>query len=88
MAGSTNFNYIYKIILIGDSGVGKSNIVGRFVDGTFTSNSRSTVGIDLQVKTLDISGETIKIQIWDTAGQEKYKSITHFMQKNTQKIGK
>lgn len=76
MTNNKDFNYIYKIILIGDSGVGKSSIVSRFVDGTFMGDTRSTVGIDLQVKTLDISYELVKIQIWDTAGQEKYKSIT------------
>ncbi|ARF09964.1 Ras family GTPase [Indivirus ILV1] len=71
----SNFNYIYKVIVVGDSGVGKSNIVNRFINNTFTNDAKSTIGIDFQVKTLDLGPETIKIQIWDTAGQERFRSI-------------
>lgn len=69
------FTTIYKIVLVGDSGAGKSNIVGRLVDEHFDSNSRTTIGIDFRVKTFNLNGETIKIQIWDTAGQERFRSV-------------
>lgn len=75
MTSMTDFNYIYKIILIGDSGVGKSNIISRLVGGTFDDDCRTTIGIDFQVKRFTIDDDTIKLQIWDTAGQEKYRSI-------------
>jgi len=75
MATLANFDYIYKIIIVGDSGVGKSNIVDRFVTGNFTDDIKSTIGIDFQLKTIDSGPDKIKIQIWDTAGQERYRSI-------------
>lgn len=66
----------YKLILIGDSSVGKTSIIYRYVDNVFSANLLHTIGIDLQAKTIDIDGQKIKLQIWDTAGQELYSSRT------------
>ncbi len=76
MTSDHNYNYLYKVILVGDSGVGKTNIVSRFVDDSFTDSVRSTIGIDFQVKVIDTGSEKIKLQIWDTAGQERFRSIS------------
>ncbi len=71
------YDYIYKIVLIGDSGVGKSNILSRYLTDTFTYDSKATVGVEFGSKSMEIEGNKIKMQIWDTAGQERYKSITN-----------
>ena len=70
------YSMIFKIILIGDSGVGKTNILSRYVNNTFSESTKSTVGVELGCKIEEINNTKIKIQIWDTAGQERYKSIT------------
>ncbi|KYQ92203.1 hypothetical protein DLAC_11678 [Tieghemostelium lacteum] len=69
---------LYKIILVGDSGVGKSSILVRFTDNTFQPHFSPTLGVDFNVKTINSkeTGQTIKLQLWDTAGQERFKSIT------------
>ena len=67
---------MYKIVLIGDSGVGKSNILWRFTNEKFASDSKATLGVEFASKTLKISGKNVVAQIWDTAGQERYRSIT------------
>ncbi|XP_063444111.1 ras-related protein Rab-26-like isoform X3 [Mytilus trossulus] len=67
----------YKVMLIGDSGVGKTCLLVRFKDGAFLSGSFiSTVGIDFRNKVVDVEGTKVKLQIWDTAGQERFRSIT------------
>ncbi|XP_048248528.1 ras-related protein Rab-37-like isoform X7 [Haliotis cracherodii] len=67
-----------QVMLIGDSGVGKTCLLVRFKDGTFLSGSFiSTVGIDFRNKVVDVEGTKVKLQIWDTAGQERFRSITH-----------
>ena len=71
------YSMIFKIILIGDSGVGKTNILSRYVNNTFSESTKSTVGVELGCKIEEINNTKIKIQIWDTAGQERYKSITN-----------
>jgi len=71
------YDYIYKIVLIGDSGVGKSNILSKYLTDTFTFDSKATVGVEFGSKNLELDGNKIKMQIWDTAGQERYKSITN-----------
>lgn len=70
------YDYLFKIVLIGDSGVGKSNILSRFTRNEFCLESKSTIGVEFATRTLQIEGKTIKVQIWDTAGQERYRAIT------------
>lgn len=64
------------MVLIGDSGVGKSNILGRFTRNEFNLDSKSTIGVEFATRTVNVDGKTIKAQIWDTAGQERYRAIT------------
>ncbi len=74
--GSEQEKFSIKIVLVGDSGVGKSNILNRFVFNEFSHDSKSTVGVELNSKSFIINNTIIKVQLWDTAGQERYKSIT------------
>ena len=73
---SVNYDYLFKLLLVGDSGVGKSSILSRYVDELYTEEFISTVGVDFKIKTIDIHNQVCKIQVWDTAGQERFKSIT------------
>ena len=69
-------DYKIKIIIVGDSGVGKTNLITRFASDKFDKNSKATIGVEFIYKTIKINNEIFKIEIWDTAGQERYKSIT------------
>jgi Ras-related protein Rab-11A len=69
-------SYKFKVVVVGDSGVGKTNLIKRFVSNEFKSDSKATVGVEFLSKNFIINGEIFKIEIWDTAGQERYKSIT------------
>ena len=71
-----NYDYLLKILIIGDSGVGKSCILSRFADNSFIANYISTIGVDFKIKTIKINNKVVKIQIWDTAGQERFRTIT------------
>ncbi len=70
-----DFDFLIKIVLIGDTGVGKSNLLSRYVHDGFDSETKSTIGVDFAAKHLTIKGKNAKVQIWDTAGQEKSRSI-------------
>jgi small GTP-binding protein len=71
----SNYQYIFKLILIGNSGVGKSCILQRYMKHTFEESYKCTIGVDFLMKSIVINGQTVKLQLWDTAGQEKYKSM-------------
>ncbi|KAL3880689.1 hypothetical protein ACJMK2_032909 [Sinanodonta woodiana] len=71
-----DYKYLFKIVLIGDAGVGKTCLVRRFTQGLFPPGQAATIGVDFMIKTVEIDGERVKLQIWDTAGQEKFRSIT------------
>mmetsp|Transcript_8886 Transcript_8886/g.19570 ORF Transcript_8886/g.19570 Transcript_8886/m.19570 type:complete len:220 (-) Transcript_8886:521-1180(-) len=70
------YDYLFKVVLIGDSGVGKSNLLSRFTRDEFNLESKSTIGVEFATKSIQAEGKTIKAQIWDTAGQERYRAIT------------
>ena len=76
MAEIEEYEMMVKVILIGDSGVGKTNIMSKYLKNTFMENSKATVGVEFGSKLFNHQGHKIKAQIWDTAGQEKYKAIT------------
>ncbi|KAK9217330.1 hypothetical protein WN943_005957 [Citrus x changshan-huyou] len=76
------YDYLFKVVLIGDSGVGKSNLLSRFTRNEFCLESKSTIGVEFttrtlqKIRTVELDGKTIKLQIWDTAGQERFRTIT------------
>jgi Ras-related protein Rab-11A len=70
------YDLLFKLILIGDSYVGKSNILLKYLKNQFNENSKTTIGVEFGTKNIIINNKRIKIQIWDTAGQERYRSIT------------
>ncbi|CAL5436805.1 unnamed protein product [Camellia sinensis] len=69
-------DYLFKLLLIGDSGVGKSCLLLRFADDSYLESYISTIGVDFKIRTVEQDGKTIKLQIWDTAGQERFRTIT------------
>jgi len=71
-----DYDYLFKIVLIGDSGVGKSNILSRFTRNEFSVESKSTIGVEFATRSIEIEKKVVKAQIWDTAGQERYRAIT------------
>lgn len=73
---NSEYDYLFKLLLIGDSGVGKSCLLLRFSDDTYTNDYISTIGVDFKIKTVELDGKTVKLQIWDTAGQERFRTIT------------
>eukprot|EP01097_Dermamoeba_algensis_P002825 TRINITY_DN2119_c0_g1_i2.p1 TRINITY_DN2119_c0_g1~~TRINITY_DN2119_c0_g1_i2.p1 ORF type:complete len:197 (-),score=25.37 TRINITY_DN2119_c0_g1_i2:305-895(-) len=85
-ANKTEDEHFYKLLLIGDSGVGKSCLLVRFSDGVFTESFISTIGVDYKMKTMEIDGVQVKLQIWDTAGQERFRTITQNYYRNAHGI--
>jgi Ras-related protein Rab-11A len=71
-----DYDYLFNVVLIGDSGVGKSNLLSRFTRNEFCLESKSTIGVEFATRSIQVDGKTIKAQIWDTAGQERYRAIT------------
>ena len=76
MSARPKYDHLVKLLLIGDSGVGKSCLLLRFSDDQFTASFITTIGIDFKVKTVDLEGKRVKLQIWDTAGQERFRTLT------------
>lgn len=72
----SDYDFLFKLLLIGDSGVGKSCLLLRFADDTYTESYISTIGVDFKIRTIELDGKTVKLQIWDTAGQERFRTIT------------
>lgn len=72
----TEYDYLFKLIIIGDSGIGKSCLLNRFSDDVYTDAYISTIGVDFKIRTIEIGGRVCKLQIWDTAGQERFRTIT------------
>ena len=71
------YDYLFKIVLIGDSGVGKSNLLSRFTRNEFDLESRTTIGVEFATRSIPVENKTVKAQIWDTAGQERFRAITN-----------
>jgi Ras-related protein Rab-11A len=72
------YDYLFKVVMIGDSGVGKSNLLMRYTKGDFNIESKTTIGVEFATKSIKTSdSKVIKAQIWDTAGQERYRAITN-----------
>lgn len=70
------YDYLVKVVIIGDTAVGKTNILLRYVNEEYKMTHITTIGVDFKIKTISIDGVKIKMQIWDTAGQERFKTIT------------
>ena len=70
-----SYDYLFKLIVIGDQSVGKSTLLKRFTDDTFSTLLQPTVGVEFAVRNVQMNDLTLRLQIWDTAGQEEYKSI-------------
>ncbi|KAI9114851.1 hypothetical protein K1719_013864 [Acacia pycnantha] len=68
--------YLFKIVIIGDSAVGKSNLLSRYARNEFNPHSKATIGVEFQTQSLEIDGKEVKAQIWDTAGQERFRAVT------------
>ena len=73
--GGDKVDYVFKVVLIGDSAVGKSQILARFARNEFSLDSKATIGVEFQTRTLVIDHKSVKAQIWDTAGQERYYAL-------------
>ncbi|RKP05934.1 ras family-domain-containing protein [Thamnocephalis sphaerospora] len=85
-SNTASYDNLVKLLLVGDSGVGKSCLLLRFTDDSFTPSFITTVGIDFKVRTIDLDGRRIKLQIWDTAGQERFRTITTSYYRNAMGI--
>ena len=73
---SHKYDYLFKILIIGESGVGKTCLLLRFTEDSFTTTFLTTIGIDFKIKIINLENKLIKLQIWDTAGQERFRTIT------------
>ena len=76
MSKEEEYGFLFKMVLIGDSGVGKSNLLSRFTRNEFNLESETTIGVEFSTRSVEVDGKVVKAQIWDTAGQERYRAIT------------
>lgn len=88
---SDSLDHVFKILLIGDAGVGKSSVLVRFTEKSFSDNCQSTIGVDFKVKLMDVAGpdgrpKRVKVTIWDTAGQERFRTLTSSYYRGAQGI--
>lgn len=74
--GGGGEEYLFKIVIIGDSAVGKSNLLSRYARNEFNPHSKATIGVEFQTQSMEIDGKEVKAQIWDTAGQERFRAVT------------
>lgn len=74
--GEAGEEYLFKIVVIGDSAVGKSNLLSRFARDEFDLHSKATIGVEFQTQVVEIDGKEVKAQVWDTAGQERFRAVT------------
>ena len=83
---SSNYDYLLKLIIIGDSGVGKTNILTTFSQSSFRHSHEPTIGLDFNIKTMEVNSNRYRLQIWDTAGQERFKTITETYYKGSSAV--
>ena len=79
-------DFLYKLLMIGDSGVGKSSLLLRFASDQFEDSYMTTVGLDFKIRTVEVDGKVVKLQMWDTAGQERFRTITRSYYRGSQGI--
>ena len=75
-AASSQYDHFIKLIIIGDTSVGKTSLLLRFAENTFSIQHIATIGIDFKIKNMQVDGKNVKLQVWDTAGQERFRTIT------------
>ena len=80
------YDYLFKVLFVGDSGVGKTQIINKFVENNFLENCVSTIGVDFKIKEVEFKNKKIKLQLWDTAGQERFRAIIQNYYKNAHLI--
>jgi Ras-related protein Rab-1A len=73
---ANDYDYLFKVLIIGNSGVGKSCLLLRFAEDMFSDNYISTIGVDFKIRKLDLESKSVRLQIWDTAGQERFRTST------------
>jgi len=82
MSTSESYDHCFKVLIVGDPGVGKSSLLVRYCDDKFTESTSSTIGVDFRTKIVSLRGKRIKLSIWDTAGQEKFRTLTSSYYRN------
>jgi small GTP-binding protein len=86
MRSAQGFDYLFKVVVIGDSGVGKSCLLIRFAEDKFSEEHVSTIGVDFTNRTVEVGGDMVKLQLWDTAGQERFRTVTSTYYRGAQGI--
>jgi Ras-related protein Rab-1A len=76
MTFNNDYDYLFKVLIVGNSGAGKSCLLLRFAEDMFSDSYISTIGVDFKIRKIDLDGAAVKMQIWDTAGQERFRTIT------------